>query len=163
MVTRRQSREWALQALVQFDLNPPVSIDADLADFWEHMREIEADELAEGTRGVKLALNSTDEETIASLEEARAFAEEHIRGVWKSREQIDAKIEPYLRNWSLYRLGTVERAVLRLGAWVLLNLPNVPSPVIVNECVDLAKFFSETKSGRFVNGVLDSMAKKERV
>ena len=77
------------------------------------------------------------------------------------RESLDAQIEPFLENWSLYRLGTIERNVLRLGAWELLN-SDIPSAIVINESVDLAKFFSSTKAGRFVNGVLDRFAKTAR-
>ena len=59
----------------------------------------------------------------------------------------------------MYRLGTVERNVLRLGAWELSRCPEIPAPIAINEAVDLAKFFSETQSGKFVNGVLDRFAK----
>ena len=124
MVTRRQSREWALQMLVQFDLNPPESVDSAIADFWEQQVQLESD--------------------------------------WAGRDALDAALEPYLENWSLYRLGTVERAVLRLAAWELQNCAEIPSPIVVNEAVDLAKWFSESKSGRFVNGVLDRFAKNVR-
>ena len=82
-------------------------------------------------------------------------------GVWTSRESLDSRIEPFLENWSLYRLGTIERNVLRLGAWELLN-SDIPTPIVMNESVDLAKFFSSTKAGRFVNGVLDRFAKSVR-
>ena len=62
----------------------------------------------------------------------------------------------------MYRLGTVERSVLRLGVWELTTCSDIPAPILVNEAIDLAKFFSETKSGRFVNGVLDKFAKDLR-
>ena len=75
------------------------------------------------------------------------------------RDALDSRIEPRLKNWSLYRLGTVERNVLRLGAWELSRCPEIPAPIAINEAVDLAKFFSETQSGKFVNGVLDRFAK----
>ena len=64
-----------------------------------------------------------------------------------------------LENWSLYRLGSVERAALRLGAWELLNCRDIAAPVVMNEAVDLVKYFSESRSGRFVNGILDRFAK----
>ena len=52
--------------------------------------------------------------------------------------------------------------MLRLAAWELQNCAEIPSPIVVNEAVDLAKWFSESKSGRFVNGVLDRFAKNVR-
>ena len=162
MVTRRQSREWALQMLVQFDLNPPEAVDAAIAAFWEQQVGLEADSLAAESREARVIFTSNDPRELASLATAREFAEVRVRGVWAERAALDAALEPCLENWSLYRLGTVERAVLRLGAWELRNCPDIPTPIVVNEAVDLAKWFSESKSGRFVNGVLDKFAKVAR-
>jgi N utilization substance protein B len=159
MVTRRQSREWALQMLVQFDLNPPEALDAAIADFWEQQAQLESDALAAGGRGARVIFTSDNPREQASLATARAFAEERVRGAWLARDELDAALEPYLENWPLYRLGTVERAVLRLAAWELRNCADIPAPIVVNEAVDLAKWFSESKSGRFVNGVVDRFAK----
>lgn len=161
MVTRRQGREWALQLLVQFDLNPPLMAENDIPVFWELQTELEAEARAEG-EGVKAVFTDADPRVQASLAEAKAFAEERVRGVLAERHALDAKIELFLRNWALYRLGTVERNVLRICAWELIYCPDIPAPILVNEAVDLAKFFSETKSGKFVNGVLDKLAKDLR-
>jgi N utilization substance protein B len=106
-----------------------------------------------------LNFESQDVQKAKAFEEAREFAEERVRGVMLERDALDARIEPRLKNWSLYRLGAVERNVLRLGFWELENCPEIPAPIVINEHVDLAKFFSETKSGRFVNGLLDRYAK----
>jgi len=162
MVTRRQGREWALQMLVQFDLNPPEAVDAAIADFWEQQIQLESDSLAAENRDARVIFTSNDPRERTSLATARAFAEVRARGAWADRDALDAALEPYLENWSLYRLGTVERAVLRLAAWELQNCTDIPSPIVVNEAVDLAKWFSESKSGRFVNGVLDKFAKNVR-
>ena len=160
MATRRQAREWALQLLVQLDLNPEPNLEAVLEPFWNQLRELDRERHEEDDR-VELVLNFESQETqkAKAFAEARAFAEERIRGVVQERDALDARIEPRLKNWSLYRLGTVERNVLRLGVWELENCPEIPQPIVINEYVDLAKFFSETKSGRFVNGVLDRYAK----
>ena len=160
MATRRQAREWALQFLVQLDLNPEPQLDSALEAFWNQLREVERERFEEDDR-IELVLNfeSQDEQKAKAFAEAREFAEERVRGVMLERDALDAKIEPRLKNWSLYRLGTVERNVLRLGFWELENCPEIPTPIVINEHVDLAKFFSETKSGRFVNGILDRYAK----
>ena len=162
MVTRRQSREWALQMLVQFELNPPEAVDAAIAVFWEQQEQLESDSLAAENRDARVIFTSDDPRERESLATARAFAEARVRGAWNGRDALDAALEPYLEHWSLYRLGTVERAVLRLAAWEVMNCADIPSPIIVNEAVDLAKWFSESKSGRFVNGVLDKFAKSVR-
>lgn len=162
MITRRQGREWALQLLVQFDLNPPASVDAGIEAFWEQQAQLELDALAEEAGSVKVVFTDPNPQTQASLAEVRAFAEERVRGVWAEREMLDQKIGGYLRNWSMYRLGSVERNALRIGAWEVIHCTDIPAPILVNEAIDLAKFFSETKSGKFVNGVLDNLAKDIR-
>ena len=162
MVTRRQGREWALQMLVQFDLNPPESIDSAISEFWNQQITLESDALAAEVREARVIFTSSNPRDLASLAEVREFAEVRVRGVWADRESIDSELEPYLDNWPFYRLGTVERAVLRLGAWEIKNCTNIPVPIVINEAVDLAKWFSESKSGRFVNGVLDRLGKRVR-
>ena len=162
MITRRQGREWALQLLVQFDLNPPASVDAGIEAFWEQQAQLELDALAEEPGSVKAVFTDPNPQTQASLAEVRVFAEERVRGVWAEREMLDQKIGGYLRNWSMYRLGSVERNALRIGAWEVIHCTDIPAPILVNEAIDLAKFFSETKSGKFVNGVLDKLAKDLR-
>ena len=161
MVTRRYGREWALQMLVQFDLDPPESVAAAMAAFWIQQAELEADAIAEDRRDAKVIFSSTDPKVLSELATVREFAEERVNGVWSERENLDAQIEPYLENWSLYRLGTIERNVLRLGVWELLK-SDIPAPIVINEAVDLAKWFSESKSGRFVTGILDRFAKSVR-
>ena len=161
MVTRRYGREWALQLLVQFDLDAPASPTAAMAAFWEQQAQLEAEGLEDELRGARTIFTSTNPKVLEELAAVRAFTEERVMGVWTSRENLDSQIEPFLENWSLYRLGTIERNVLRLGAWELLN-SDIPTPIVMNESVDLAKFFSSTKAGRFVNGVLDRFAKSVR-
>ena len=159
MVTRRQAREWAVMLLCECDQNPPERLEDAIAAFWVQLAEIEKDRAEANEYGVKNVFGSHNAKHIASLEEMKGFAEERVRGVLKEREAIDAELDPFLQQWPMYRLGTVERNVLRLGAWELSRCPEIPAPIAINEAVDLAKFFSETQSGKFVNGVLDRFAK----
>ena len=147
---------------MQFDLNPPASVDAGIEAFWEQQAQLELDALAEEPGSVKAVFTDPNPQTQASLAEVRVFAEERVRGVWAEREMLDQKIGGYLRNWSMYRLGSVERNALRIGAWEVIHCTDIPAPILVNEAIDLAKFFSETKSGKFVNGVMDKFAKDVR-
>ena len=159
MVTRRQAREWAVMLLCECDQNPPERLEDAIAAFWVQLAEIEKDRAEANEYGVKNVFGSHNAKHIASLEEMKGFAEERVRGVLKEREALDAELDPFLQQWPMYRLGTVERNVLRLGAWELSRCPEIPVPIAINEAVDLAKFFSETQSGKFVNGVLDRFAK----
>jgi N utilization substance protein B len=82
------------------------------------------------------------------------FTEALVLGVLREREKLDAQIAPYCENWSLERAGVIERCVLRLAFYELENM-DTPAPVVINEAVDLAKYFSNPESGAFVNGILD--------
>lgn len=150
-----------MQMLVQFDLNPPDerndpgAVNRAIGEFWEMLLQAEADALAMQEHGARVVFTTTKPGSLELLEKIKEFAEARMRGVWSSRGAIDAALEPLLKNWQLYRLGTVERNVLRLAVWEIWNCEDIPAPIVINEAVDLAKFFSETKSGRFVNGVLD--------
>ena len=140
--TRRQAREWAIQMLTAADLNPPQDIPVFMAEQWAQM-----DSLEEEFGGPVNAKGSL-----------KRFAEERVVGVLTSLGEIDGILSPLLENWDLYRLGTVERAVLRMGIWEMKNT-DVPKPVVINEAIDLANWFSSPKSRTLVNGVLDKYAK----
>jgi len=145
--------------LCECDQNPPDGIDAAIEAFWAQLEDLEKDSVEAGEYGAKVVFGSHNAKHAASLEEMKAFAEDRMRGVFHEQQSLDAELEPFLQHWSLYRLGVVERTVLRLGAWELSRRPDIPAPIVINEAVDLAKFFSETQSGKFVNGVLDRFAK----
>jgi N utilization substance protein B len=90
------------------------------------------------------------------------FTESLVRGVLGKLEQLDAQIAPYCENWSLERAGVIERCVLRL-AFYEMEAMDTPVPVVINEAVDLAKYFSNPESGAFVNGILDRHARRKTV
>lgn len=159
MVTRRQAREWAVMMLCECDLNPPDSIESAMSAFWEMQRDVEAEGVKDGEYGVREAFTGKGRKHAASLIDMKEFAEQRIKGVLSRMNEIDAALEPFLEHWSLYRLGTVVRNVLRLGAWEIAYVPDIPAPIAINEAVDITKFFSDSQSGKFVNGVLDKYAK----
>lgn len=90
---------------------------------------------------------------------ARDFAWSLVSGVWNSREQLDAIIERFLKNWKLSRIARVEHTVLRLSIHEMLVHADIPLKVSINEGVELAKQFGEPTSSPFVNGILDAAAK----
>lgn len=141
--TRRQAREWAIQMLTAADLNPPDDKVQFCIDFWN-----------------ELALLDEDEGRVEVKGKLKDFAEERVLGVLDNLAEIDSVIEPLLENWDMYRLGTVERAVIRMGIWEL-KYSDVPAPVVINEAVDLTNWFSTPKSRTIVNGVLDKFAKSQ--
>lgn len=159
MVTRRQAREWAIMMLCECDLNPPSSIEGALSAFWEMQIDVERDSIEYGEYGVKEAFTVKGKKHAASLVSMKEFAEQRIKGVLAHKDELDSALDPFLDHWEMYRLGTVDRNVLRLGAWELTYDSDIPAPIAINEAVDIAKFFSDSQSGRFVNGVLDKYSK----
>jgi N utilization substance protein B len=89
--------------------------------------------------------------------EALPFARELVKGVTAHRGEIDSRLAGASRNWRLGRMDRVDRNVLRLGAYELLFLDDVPAKVAINEAVELAKEFGAEHSGAFVNGILDAL------
>lgn len=92
-----------------------------------------------------------------------AYTVELVQGVDRLRADIDGRIRDAAEHWSLERMPLVDRNILRLGTFELLRRPDdPPTPVVLNEAVELAKLLSTDDSGRFVNGVLSAIAKRAR-
>ena len=123
---RTLAREIALQALFQQDL---------AGDDPQKISEL----LAEATEDSR----------------EREYARSLALGVLENRQELDRRIVEVTDNWKLDRIAAVDRAILRLGLYELLEMDEVPPKVVINESVELAKKFSTAKSGSFVNGVLD--------
>lgn len=101
------------------------------------------------------ALRALDEpERQASWEYAQAIVE----GVISHSVEIDEVIQTYSRGWTLERMPSIDRALLRIAVWEILFNSDVPAVVAVNEAVDLAKMYSTEESSNFVNGLLASIA-----
>ena len=90
--------------------------------------------------------------------EGRAYAEAIVRGVVATRDALDERITKASQNWRLARMTRVDRNVLRLATWELLEQPETPRAVILDEAVELAKRYGTEDSGAFVNGVLGRVA-----
>ena len=158
MATRRHGREWALQMLVQADLNPGLDLDTTIPEFWKQQWTCRMEEKDERGEKVNENIKGSIEDQVAP-QKIRRFTEVLVRGVASKSKELDDKIEEYTKNWSLHRIGSVERNVLRMAFYELLYCPDVPPPVVLNEAIDLAKYFSNADAGRFVNGILDKLNK----
>lgn len=86
------------------------------------------------------------------------FTRSLVAGVAAHREEIDELISRYARRWQIPRMPVVDRTVLRLATGELLHEPTPPA-VVIDEAVGLAKALSTDDSGRYVNGVLESIRK----
>ncbi|HEU4564592.1 MAG TPA: transcription antitermination factor NusB [Gemmatimonadaceae bacterium] len=128
--TRARAR--ALQALYAWDMRRSEALDRVATQLWDD-------------------LSVTPEE--------RAFASRIVRTVLADGHGLDEALRDVTTNWRLERLGAIERSVLRLGA-AELQRGETPTRVVIQEAVTLAERYGSAQSARFVNGVLDALARK---
>lgn len=128
--TRARAR--ALQALYAWDLRDGESLERIASQVWDDL---------------------------AIAPDERAFAGRIVRTIIAEGKAIDDALRDVTTNWRLERLGAVERAVLRIAAAELLR-GEPPPRVTIQEAVRLAERYGSAQSARFVNGVLDALARK---
>jgi transcription antitermination protein NusB len=133
MGSRRKGREFALQAIY-------------LADITKMPEQRAFRSLVRG--------NALDEK-------GKEFAEALAAGTLGKKVELDALIKKYAKNWDLDRMAALDRNILRLGAYEILYELDTPVSVIIDEAVEIAKAYSTSDSGKFVNGILDRI-KDER-
>ncbi|HEX7378830.1 MAG TPA: transcription antitermination factor NusB [Pirellulales bacterium] len=133
MSRRSRAREVALQVLFQDDLNP-------------------GGNPAQADQFLRARLKA---------EELVAFAQSLVAGVRRNRGELDQLLDRMADHWSLGRMATTDRNVLRLGAYEILY-SDTPARVAINEAVELAKRFGSGGSAQFVNGILDRFLEKQR-
>jgi transcription antitermination protein NusB len=134
MGRRTKARECALQMLYQWEAtHDPMAVVAE--GFWR--------------------VRTTTDET-------RAMAERLASGAQAHHEAVDEAITAAARNWRFDRIASVDKNILRLGAYELMLEPETPAAVVIDEAVEMAKRFGEADSPAFVNGVLDAIRRKTR-
>ncbi len=129
---RRRAREYALQILFQLDLTNSTFDDKLFKNFWEDIKE----------------------DT-----EVKEFANSLIRGTRENIHSIDKIIKKAAEHWSIERMATVDRNILRCAAYELLYRKDIPSAVTMNEAIEIAKKYSTEESASFINGILDKIQK----
>ena len=86
-----------------------------------------------------------------------------VLGVLKKRDvEVDELLQSAARNWELDRLAATDRSVLRIATAELIGRPGTPARVILDEAIEIARRFGTEESARFVNGVLDHVARRLR-
>jgi transcription antitermination protein NusB len=90
------------------------------------------------------------------------FAGDLVRGVAGHQGEIDGLIRRFTKGWALERMPVIDRTLLRMAIYELAHRPDVPTPAIISEAVELAKRYSTDDSGRFVNGMLGRIADEVR-
>ncbi len=153
---RSQARRYAMLALYQWQVSGqnPSEIGRHFLDDPVWIDEV-ADGLAEGTQ------EGAASEPAQGGYDPNLF-DQLLKGVPRCVQDLDALLQPLLDR-RVDQVDPVERAILRLGVFELLNCPEVPYRVVINEAVDLAKAFGAEQGHRYVNGVLDKIARQVRV
>ncbi|MGO1182084.1 MAG: transcription antitermination factor NusB [Micrococcaceae bacterium] len=98
-------------------------------------------------KGIQQRRDSTDQ-TI------NPYTVELVHGVVAEREQIDEILSTYAQGWTLERMPSVDRSILRVGAWELLFNDEIPDGVAVAEAVSMARDYSTDSSPEYINGLL---------
>jgi N utilization substance protein B len=95
-------------------------------------------------------------------DQALEFARLLVEGVREHAEPIDAAISAASEHWDISRMGAVDRSIIRIGVYELMHHPETAVGPIINEAIDIARKYSGDECGRFVNGVLDRIARDVR-
>jgi N utilization substance protein B len=130
---RRKARRFAMQALYEWAISGNA------------MHEIEARYRAEN------AMHKVDLD----------YFHELIHAISRDSASIDDAYLPFLDR-KFHELDHVERAILRIGAYEMLKRPDVPYKVVINEGIELSKDFGATDSHKYINGILDEIARQHR-
>jgi N utilization substance protein B len=142
---RSVARLAAVQALYQMEVSG-VGVDAVVREFSEHRFDRDVD--GEGDQ-----MAAADETFFAEL----------AKGVVSKQGEVDqAVVKRLASGWRLDRLDATARAVLRAGAYELMYRPDVPTEVVIDEYVEIAKSFFEGPEAGFINGALDAIARDAR-
>jgi transcription antitermination factor NusB len=88
-------------------------------------------------------------------ESIRSFSERLVTGVCEKKEELDRLISRASKNWRLDRMPRLDKIILRLAAFEMLFMEDIPPKVSINEAVEMGKKFGGEDSGSFINGVLD--------
>ena len=131
---RRRGRELVFRLLYQADLTHD-----SIATLWKAARE------AERLPG-----------------EADEYVDALVGALEDDLPELDRRIALALERWNMERLAATDRSVLRLATAELLHLPGTPARVLIDEAVAIARKYGREESGRFVNGVLDRLARDTR-
>lgn len=133
MSIRRQSRELALQCLYQRDLG--------------------------GNQAADIALMSAHFDV---SKKAAPYANELVDGIGQNWDSLNALLESHAKNWRLSRMAVIDRNLLRIAAYELIYKKDVPTSVILNEAIEIAKRYSTDDAASFINGILDSICQNVR-
>ena len=141
---RRFGRECAVQFLYQVDQRGDWELaETDVGAFWRRVEEQE------------------DAPFGNDLHRARKFAEKLVRLYRENAVGIDRELADCARNWTLERMASIDRNLLRMAATEIRFLDNIPPAATTDEALEIAKRYGDKESVSFINGILDRLARKD--
>jgi N utilization substance protein B len=138
---RRKAREYSLQFLYRTDFTGNLKSENTRNSFRDHF---------------DLFWQETGEKD----SETKLFAEDLISGTIEHIEEIDSIIQAAAEKWTITRMASIDRNILRFSAYELLLRKDIPAAVTINEAIEIAKKYSTFDSAAFINGILDKIAKE---
>ena len=99
-------------------------------------------------------------EVFSSRRAIRSFSKELVLGVCNKKDDLDELISNASKNWRLDRMSRLDKCILRLAAFEILFMEDIPPKVSIDEAVEIGKKFGSDGSGSFINGVLDNIYNK---
>ena len=130
MSSRREARERAMQAVYAFTVG---------GDDAEHV------------------INTVIQDQLGTDKDIKAFATKLFLKTLDISDQADTFVERYTENWELSRIALIDRILLRIAICEMLHFKDIPPKVTINEAIEVAKRYSTSKSGQFINGILDAI------
>lgn len=134
MGLKRRSRELALQMLFQMDMGTV------------QLKDLEENFLPQAS----------------ASEAAKVLALHMVRNTWDKLADIDKHLRALAEHWDLARMAAVDRNILRLATYEILFDSEIPKSVAINEAIEIVKRYSTDDSGKFVNGILDKLEKRDQ-
>lgn len=141
MGKRRTAREFAFQILYRLDMGQEnlvhriLRTEKILEEFWE---------------------------TNLTSDDVKEYTDLLVKGTKENQREIDRIIADSAENWTIDRMASVDRNILRFSTYEILKRNEIPSSVIINEAIEIAKKYGTEESGSFINGILDRVAKEVR-
>ena len=129
MIQRREARELVLKALYAEDISE---------NDWDHV------------------FNYVIKSQFKSDQKNFEFSRNLYYRTLNNEEEIDEIIQNHIKNWHIERLANFDKTVLRMALCEFLFFEEIPTKVTINEAIEIAKNYSTSSSGKFINGILDS-------
>lgn len=138
---RRKAREYSLQFLYRTDFTDNLKSEDTRNSFSDNF---------------DLFWQETGEKDL----ETKLFAKDLISGTIEHIEEIDSIIQDAAEKWTITRMASIDRNILRFSVYELLFRKDIPAAVTINEAIEIAKKYSTSESAAFINGILDKIAKE---